>query len=502
MPVSTPTLDQISGAATCQLFAAGAGIAAQVAMGSAITGQIWGIVGGSAGLLAANALAAVNGCFANPNNPPPGPGKTPDLCKKVTTGYYNINRMQNGDFIGVSVFYVTEVLETTIDGESYPGEDTGYPDYNPITWTRYRIRFIDRYGEEDEGTYITSYTGGTADENETIAMEYFEGAECEEPLPPPPDPEQPVGPPVEVPVPDTECFMSVQIIDTYINASGSMSILYEGCLQPAPFCEGCQRWWYHGPGQIDPAPPEPIPGPDDEPLPPGPPDAPWPKEQLDRIEECACQDKPLPVAIPGGEFVFTAACNKDDEGNLEQKTYPLAGAGTIATALTALASRQDQIMQILQQHLDWKTPTCSEKPELRGSWVTVRFKSDAPSPLSTARLRKLFRYRSESGLDLGQRTAYWADFTYTAGPVCVIHSGAWWGTPQVWASSGDEGKRVIRHAAGEAGLNPDQVGRWQISGSDNPRYGMPGQMRVAKIGGLDWVTDRDGPDGWPEFADP
>ena len=158
-------------------------------------------------------------------------------------------------------------------------------------------------------------------------------------------------------------------------------------------------------------------------------------------------------------------------------------------------------MLILQQHLDWKTPTCSEKPELRGSWVTVRFKSDAPSPLSTARLRKLFRYRSESGLDLGQRTAYWAPFTYTAGPVCVIHSGAWWGTPQVWASSGDEGKRVIRHAAGEAGLDPDQTGRWQISGSDNPRFGMPGQMRVEKIGGLEWVTDRDGPAGWPVFAD-
>ena len=64
--------DAIAGSATCQLLGAGAGIAANIAIGSALTGQIWGLVGGTAGLLAANGLAAANGCF--PVNPDPGPG--------------------------------------------------------------------------------------------------------------------------------------------------------------------------------------------------------------------------------------------------------------------------------------------------------------------------------------------------------------------------------------------------------------------------------------------
>ena len=78
-PLVTPTsgingipYDAIAGSATCQLLGAGAGIAANIAIGSALTGQIWGVVGGGAGLIAANALAAANGCF--PVNPDPGPG--------------------------------------------------------------------------------------------------------------------------------------------------------------------------------------------------------------------------------------------------------------------------------------------------------------------------------------------------------------------------------------------------------------------------------------------
>lgn len=207
-----------------------------------------------------------------------------------------------------------------------------------------------------------------------------------------------------------------------------------------------------------------------------------------------------PLNIPSGTINFQAKCDYDENGALELVQYPLLGATTRNQALTAIYQQNTVIAAMLQQHLNWKTPTCHERPEIRGDWVTVRFESTAASPSSNRPLRKLFRYRSESGRDLGTTTEYWKNFQFSAGPVCVIHKGAWWGVPQVWASSADEGKRVIRHAAGEAGLDPDQVGGWTISGSNNPRYGMPGEMSVAEIDFGPWVTKRDGPNGMPELA--
>jgi len=113
---------------------------------------------------------------------------------------------------------------------------------------------------------------------------------------------------------------------------------------------------------------------------------------------------------------------------------------------------------------------------------------------------KRFRYRSESSNDLGRLVDHWSDFTWSAGPVCVQHSGSSVGTPQVWASSADEGKRVIRHAFGEAGVNPDQTGKWTVGGSDNPRYGVPGKMRVCTKGGYYWITERLGSDSRPKVV--
>jgi hypothetical protein len=56
---------------------------------------------------------------------------------------------------------------------------------------------------------------------------------------------------------------------------------------------------------------------------------------------------------------------------------------------------------------------------------------------------------------------------------------------------------VIRFAGIEAGIDPDELGEWVISGSSDPRFGMPGTMRVAKVQGLEWVTSRQGPSGLP-----
>lgn len=190
-----------------------------------------------------------------------------------------------------------------------------------------------------------------------------------------------------------------------------------------------------------------------------------------------------------GSFTLVAPCDTDEEG--KRLTYKVD---------FPQQSAQDRILEwqvaqayLLQQHLNWKTPICgNEKPCLEGEWVTTRWESVEVMPHSGHRLRKQFRYRSKSGLSLAQRSAYWEWFQWESGDFCVIHKGAWWGTPQVWAASEEEGKRVIRFAAGEAGLDPDQTGEWTVSRSSSPRYGMSGTMKIQLYKGFPWISTRGG----------
>jgi hypothetical protein len=205
----------------------------------------------------------------------------------------------------------------------------------------------------------------------------------------------------------------------------------------------------------------------------------------------------LNQAYPEMLYRAVSVCEKDESGE------PISEAVEIPIpalkAPDAQIARLDAIVELLQAHKNFKQPICgNEKPELLGQWVTTRWISDEKMDHSGVRLRKLFRYRSQSTRDLGQLSAYWCGFTWKSGPVCVIHKGAWWGTPQVWAESAEEGKRVIRHAATEAGLDPDQVGGWTISSSRSPRNGMSGTMKILKKEGFPWVASRQGTD-WPNY---
>ena len=163
----------------------------------------------------------------------------------------------------------------------------------------------------------------------------------------------------------------------------------------------------------------------------------------------------------------------------------------------AILSRLDALPTLLQAQKDYKQPICNPKPTLLGDFRTLSFISDSKSEYGNDRLRKQFRYRSQSAIDLGGLVDHWKDFSWQAGPVCVQHKDAWWGTPQVWASSADEGKRVIRHAGSEAGINPDEEGKWIITGSSNSRYGQSGTMRICTKGGYYWITERLGSNNRP-----
>ena len=203
----------------------------------------------------------------------------------------------------------------------------------------------------------------------------------------------------------------------------------------------------------------------------------------------------LETPYPGVEYRLDPSCGSADtpEVPVVLEIPPLKGLDAALTRIVAL-------VPLLQGQKDLKQPVCREKRIFEGDWRTISFRSEETSSFGRGRLRKRFRYRSVSGIGLEQLVDYWANFSFQAGPVCVSHGGASWGSPQVWAATADEGKRVIRHAAGEAGLDPDQVGEWQVSGSRNPRYGVSGTMKVDTTGGYYWITARLGASERPIVA--
>ena len=201
---------------------------------------------------------------------------------------------------------------------------------------------------------------------------------------------------------------------------------------------------------------------------------------------------------PDTAYAIQGICETVADGDIQPILSTPVKGGVFAPTVI---NRLDALTILLQYHLSLKTPVCvPEKPALEGDWRTISFISDETSPYGKSRLRKRFRYRSVSGLGLGEVIDHWRDFTWQAGPVCVKHVGASWGAPQVWAATVDEGKRVILHAAGEAGIDATEVGRWEVGGSSNPRYGVSGTMRVRRKGGYYWITARDGSEGRPLVA--
>ena len=289
----------------------------------------------------------------------------------------------------------------------------------------------------------------------------------------------------------TSCPNIVELIDSAVDRFGLMQNFY--CVQL--FGSSCQRtstffYWETVNGPICYF-PNGKPGfqglTSDPPYAPPHPDAVDPSSLLARSNP----------SLSAVTYTLDVGCTYDPlTGDFDKKfTYDVEET---SEGIFGLARRMDALAWMINNAQLIPYTECNKcAPVLEGDWVTVRFESQENSPQGTRPLRKLFRYRSQSALDLGQKAAYWENFTWNAGAVCVQHKGAWWGTPQCWASNADEGKRVIRFAGLEAGIDPDQLGEWVISGSTDPRYGQPGTMKVATVQGLEWVTSRQGPSGLP-----
>jgi hypothetical protein len=162
----------------------------------------------------------------------------------------------------------------------------------------------------------------------------------------------------------------------------------------------------------------------------------------------------------------------------------------------AILTRLDALVPLLQGQKDFKQPVCPPA-KAAGDIRTISFRSEEVSPNGKSCLRKRLRYRSISGVGLDGLIDHWKDFSFSAGPVLVRNVGSTLGTIKCWASSIDEGKRVLLHAFAEAGVDANQTGRWEVSGSTSSRLGMPGTMNVDTTGGYYWITARDGSDNRP-----
>jgi len=179
---------------------------------------------------------------------------------------------------------------------------------------------------------------------------------------------------------------------------------------------------------------------------------------------------------------------------LWQKLLEAALAGAVSGLVQNLFDETDKKLDQLLEC------ACHEKPELAKHWRSIRFESDEQTPRGNRRLSKLFRYRGVSAGVVDAVADHWKDFRWTTGPACVYHKGSPLGTPKVWAATPAEGQRVIRHAGREAGIDPDQIGEWGVSGSDNPRYGVSLEVGLFCVDGCWSATSRSGPDGYPEAA--
>ena len=289
-------------------------------------------------------------------------------------------------------------------------------------------------------------------------------------------PDTPLGPLVEVE--DDNCKWVITPVDSYVDTRGIYWTKYDVAPDPST-CGLAFFYWNSQSG----------------------------------IKVCAAEDWDCPPpdartggscaepSLPSWEYYLEGWCEDPAEWDLPPGEQPeITWSGTEKSASQGLADRLEAIAEMIDFQLIMRSPVCNDAPQLEGEFRTISFRSDDVSPYGKSRLRKRFRYRSVSGVGLDGVVDHWKDFTFQAGPVTVKHVGASWGTITVWASTADEGKRVIRHAAGEAGVDPDQDGRWQIGGSNSARLGVSGTMRVDTKGGYYWITARDGSDHRPLVA--
>ena len=451
--------------AECAFYSAGTAIAGEVAAASVLTFQYWALVGGASVAWAFEYAAQLAGCDHDPG-PPPTPGGCPDDvvgCSRTENGYGQVYDVDSGKPLPGD--FNRNIIEIKSKDTSTGGN---------IWWCKTLP------GQGVNGTDDV-WIGDDPPNAERVQLVLSAGDCAQQCGGDDPGAPGPIGEGIEVQ--DGDCNWTFKPLDSFIDQNGNVQV-YWVIEADNDACGGPFAYWSGpgGPQPVNPRPPVPDPPDPPDPDPPSPPDPIPPRPPC---PPDTCSETPeLGAAL----YKLTGVCEEVEDGERQPEyRYPTGGGAYYAE----LAARIDALALMLQKHLELRTPTCANKrPELKGDWVTINWISDEKSANSNFPLRKLLRYRTLSSRTDRELMDYFRDFSWQAGQVCVIHKGAWWGTPQVWAASVAEGRRVLRYVAGEAGLDPDLEGEWSDSVANNPRFGQSGTMRVRKIEGMPWVSSR------------
>jgi hypothetical protein len=206
---------------------------------------------------------------------------------------------------------------------------------------------------------------------------------------------------------------------------------------------------------------------------------------------------------PGDIYRLVSVCEEDADGEAVSRQVEVVIPPGLRDANASVRVRLDAIVKLMQGLKDFKQPICSPfKPKITGQLVTVNFSSSSDEVPSKNRVLKTLSYRDQLGQPEAAHLAHWDGFSYDTGGAIVTSKGLPWGVVQVWASTVDEGKRVIAHAAAIAGVDlSDPKHEWVLSSTDHPRYGR--QARVYPVAwdrtGRLMISKRIGPSGSPSY---
>ena len=489
MTAFTEKLDRAAGAATCAVLEiGGASLIGSGVVGLAAGGTgVVPLAAGAAAVMASNFL----GCQGwDPNQGEPSPPPGPSLCWEGASTYQIIG-LQNGADYGSATPVIKRITAQDVQPAGSGGTNAG------LTTVIYS------WAKEGGATGTTSVFNGVDDAGNVYTLDQvFTGdPTCEVP-----SPEQPPidVPPYEYTDPEDGCELTVNFKGFASGAGGNANPVFK--IEPnaatranTTVIGGCNFEPVIYMGDPNGGPPYVGPWEPDWDT-PGQDPYKWKDKLRDIANICSNEDviqllnQLLVEPFNGQTYALDAHCEFDADGNPLRVEVPIPSL----PPLSAIATRINALIPIQQGQKNFKQPICPPEPvKLEGEFRTIGFISEKTSPFGKSRLRKRLRYRSMSGLGLGNLIDYWKDFEFDAGPVIVQHRGASWGTVKCWAASANEGKRVIRHAAGEAGIDADKVGRWEISGSSSTRLGVSGTMKVNQAGGYYWITARDGSDNRP-----
>ncbi len=489
MTAFTEKLDRAASAATCAVL--------EVGGASLIGSGVVGLAAGGTGIvpLAAGAAAVMASSFLNcsgwdPNQGEPSPPPGPSLCWEGASTYQLLG-LQNGADYGSATPVIKRITAQDVQPAGSGGTNAGL------------VTVIYSWAKEGGATGTTSLFSGSDDAGNVYTLNQIWTGDptCEVP-----SPEQPPIdiPPFEYTDPEDGCELTVNFQGFGSGAGGNANPVFK--IEPkastraeSDVIGGCNFEPVIYMGDPNGGPPYVGPWEPDWDTPGGDPYK-WKDKLKDIANICSNEDvisllnQLLVDPCDGVTYELQSVCEVDSACKPEEKFVAIDIPAMKSNE--AILARLDALVPLLQAQKDWRQPICKDCPP-EGAFRTIGFISENYSPNGRNNLRKRLRYRSMSGIGLDALIDHWKDFQFDAGPVTTKHRGASWGTITVWAASAEEGKRVIRHAASEALIDVDSVGRWEISGSTSARLGMPGRMKVNKSKGFYWITERDGASGRP-----